>query len=73
MNIVKKNGRIQPLDKIKILKYIDRTQRVSDSIAITELVVKEIEDRFDTFYCNTHNIEDIIEKQIMLYHSSIEL
>ena len=73
MNIVKKNGRIQPLDKIKILKYIDRTHRVSDSIAITELVVKEIEDRFDTSYCNTHNIEDIIEKQIMLYHSSIEL
>ena len=73
MNIVKKNGRIQPLDKIKILKYIDRTHRVSDSIAITELVVKEIEDRFDTFYCNTHNIEDIIENQIMLYHSSIEL
>ena len=30
----------------------------------------EIEERFDTFYPNTHNIEDIIEKHIMLYDSN---
>tara|TARA_R100001015_G_scaffold19013_2_gene14149 strand:- start:3385 stop:3603 length:219 start_codon:yes stop_codon:yes gene_type:complete len=71
MEIVKKNGTIQELDKLKILKYIDKTRRVTDSIAITEAVVKEIEDRFDTFYCNTHNIEDIIEKHIMLYDSNV--
>ena len=70
MNIVKKNGTIQPLDKLKILKYIDKTRRVSDSIAITEAVVAEIEQRFDTFYCNTHNIEDIIEKHVILFDSN---
>ena len=70
MVIVKKNGTIQELDKLKILKYIDKTKHVTDSIAITEAVVKEIEERFDTFYPNTHNIEDIIEKHIMLYDSN---
>ena len=70
MVIVKKNGTIQELDKLKILKYIDKTKHVTGSIAITEAVVKEIEERFDTFYPNTHNIEDIIEKHIMLYDSN---
>ena len=59
MVIVKKNGTIQELDKLKILKYIDKTKHVTDSIAITEAVVKEIEERFDTFYPNTHNIEAV--------------
>tara|TARA_Y100000361_G_scaffold33971_1_gene28478 strand:- start:3383 stop:3601 length:219 start_codon:yes stop_codon:yes gene_type:complete len=71
MFIVKKNGTIEQIDKLKILKYINRTQRVSDSAAIADSVVKEIESRFDIFYPNTHNIEDIIEKHIMLYDSNV--
>ena len=67
MVIVKKDGRLQDFDPTKLIKSIGAKYKAVESINIIGQIEKELSTtRFKEFYPTTDNIQDMVEKYIML-------
>ena len=66
MVVVKKDGRLQEFDDSKLLKSIGSKYKAVESVNIINQIKKELNTRFIEFYHNTHNIQDLVEKYMLL-------
>ena len=66
MVVVKKDGRLQEFDDSKLLKSIGSKYKAVECVNIISQIKKELNTRFIEFYPNTHNIQDLVEKYILL-------
>jgi transcriptional regulator NrdR family protein len=67
MVIVKKDGRLQDFDDSKLLKSIGSKYKAVECVNIINQIKKQLNTtRFKEFYPNTHNIQDLVEKYILL-------
>ena len=67
MVIVKKSGQLEEFDSTKLIKSINSKYKSVETIKIINQIEKELKsDRFKDFYPNTHNIQDIVEKYMLL-------
>ena len=66
MVVVKKDGRLQEFDDSKLLKSIGSRYKAVESVNIINQIKKELNTRFIEFYPNTHNIQDLGEKFMIL-------
>ena len=66
MVVVKKDGRLQEFDDSKLLKSIGSKYKAVESVNIINQIKKELNTRFIEFYPNTHNIQDLVEKYMLL-------
>lgn len=66
MVVVKKDGRLQEFDDSKLLKSIGSRYKAVECMNIISQIKKELDTRFIEFYPNTHNIQDLVEKYILL-------
>jgi len=66
MVVVKKDGRLQEFDDSKLLKSIGSKYKAVESVNIINQIKKELNTRFIEFYPNTDNIQDLVEKFMIL-------
>ena len=66
MVVVKKDGRLQEFDDSKLLKSIGSKNKAVECVNIISQIKKELNTRFIEFYPNTHNIQDLVEKYMLL-------
>ena len=66
MVIVKKDGRLQEFDDSKLLKSIGSKYKAVECVNIISQIKTELNTRFKEFYPNTHNIQDLVEKYMLL-------
>ncbi len=66
MVIVKKDGRLQEFDSSKLIKSINTKFKTVETVQIINQIEKELNTRFKQFYPTTHNIQDIVEKYLLL-------
>ena len=66
MVVVKKDGRLQEFDDSKLLKSIGSKYKAVESVNIINQIKKELNTRFIEFYPNTDNIQDLVEKYMLL-------
>ena len=66
MVVVKKDGRLQEFDDSKLLKSIGSRYKAVECMNIISQIKKELDTRFIEFYPNTHNIQDLVEKFMIL-------
>ena len=66
MVVVKKDGRLQEFDASKLLKSIGSRYKAVECMNIISQIKKELDTRFIEFYPNTHNIQDLVEKFMIL-------
>ena len=66
MVVVKKDGRLQEFDDSKLLKSIGSKYKAVESVNIINQIKKELNTRFIEFYPNTPNIQDLVEKYMLL-------
>ena len=66
MVIVKKDGRLEDFDSTKLIKSIGAIYKPVKAINIINQIEKELNTRFKEFYPTTHNIQDMVEKYVLL-------
>ena len=67
MVIVKKSGQLEEFDSTKLIKSINSKYKSVETIKIINQIEKELKsDRFKDFYPNTDNIQDLVEKYMLL-------
>ena len=66
MVVVKKDGRLQEFDDSKLLKSIGSKYKAVECVNIISQIKTELNTRFKEFYPNTHNIQDLVEKYMLL-------
>ena len=67
MVIVKKSGQLEEFDSTKLIKSINSKYKSVETIRIIEQIEQELKsDRFKDFYPNTDNIQDLVEKYMLL-------
>ena len=66
MVIVKKNGRLEEFNPTKLLKSIGSKYKAVETVKIIGQIEVELNTRFKEFYPTTHNIQDMVEKYMML-------
>ena len=66
MVVVKKDGGLQEFDDSKLLKSIGSKYKAVECVNIISQIKKELNTRFIEFYPNTHNIQDLVEKYMLL-------
>ncbi len=66
MVVVKKDGRLQEFDDSKLLKSIGSKYKAVECVNIISQIKKELNTRFIEFYPNTDNIQDLVEKYMLL-------
>ncbi len=64
--VVKKDARLQEFDDSKLLKSIGSKYKAVECVNIISQIKKELNTRFIEFYPNTHNIQDLVEKYMLL-------
>ena len=65
MVIVKKSGQLEEFDSTK-LKSIGSKYKAVECVNIISQIKKELNTRFIEFYPNTDNIQDLVEKYMLL-------
>jgi len=67
MVIVKKDGRLEDFDSTKLIKSIGSKYTATKALDIINQIEKELSTtRFKEFYPTTMNIQDMVEKYILL-------
>ena len=67
MVIVKKSGQLEEFDATKLNKSINSKYKSVETIKIINQIEQELKsDRFKDFYPNTDNIQDLVEKYMLL-------